>query len=136
MFTEIITTAANKPPGTEDDGHEFATTMYEQIKLVTHRMNVALYRNIDYTNNKIALHITCALFNGFTFWKIGKSASDQQEVLFAVFNFICKYPFTSSSSSLNMIADRVNSRCTRSYRSIAAAVCELIFPPAFRSSPC
>jgi ABC-type multidrug transport system permease subunit len=53
-------------------------------------MNVALYRNVDYINNKIALHVGSALFNGFTFWMIGSAARDQQEVLFAVFNFICK----------------------------------------------
>jgi ABC-type multidrug transport system permease subunit len=55
-------------------------------------MNVALYRNVDYVNNKVALHIGSALFNGFTFWMIGHSVSKQQEVLFAVFNFIFVAP--------------------------------------------
>lgn len=75
MFAEIISTAAGKPPGTEDDGHEFATSMWEQTRLVTQRMNVALYRNVDYINNKIALHLGLALFNGFTFWMIGEKSS-------------------------------------------------------------
>lgn len=33
-----------------------------------------------------------ALFNGFTFWMIGSSVASQQEVLFAVFNFIFVAP--------------------------------------------
>ena len=66
--------------------------MKEQLSLVSKRMNVALYRNVDYINNKVALHIGSALFNGFTFWMIGDSVSKQQEVLFAVFNFIFVAP--------------------------------------------
>lgn len=88
----MITDAASKPPGTVDDGHEFATTLWTQIKLVTHRMNVSLYRNNDYTNNKFALHIGSALFNGFTFWMIGNSVQDLQLRLFAIFNFIFVAP--------------------------------------------
>ncbi|KAH6638741.1 ABC transporter [Boeremia exigua] len=88
----IITDAAGKAPGTTDDGHEFATSMWTQTKLVTQRMNVSLYRNIDYVNNKIALHIGVALFVGFSFWNIGDSASDQQLVLFSLFNYIFVAP--------------------------------------------
>jgi ABC-type multidrug transport system ATPase subunit len=88
----LIADAASKPPGTVDDGHEFATPMIEQVRLVTQRMNTALYRNVDYVNNKISLHIGCALFNGFTFWMIGDSVAKQQEILFAMFNFIFVAP--------------------------------------------
>jgi len=45
---QITSEAASKPPGTTDDGHEFAMPMWQQTKLVTQRMNVALYRNVDY----------------------------------------------------------------------------------------
>ncbi|EXA28511.1 ATPase [Fusarium oxysporum f. sp. pisi HDV247] len=88
----IITDAASKPPGTTDDGHEFAITLWEQTKLVTHRMNIALYRNTDYINNKFALHVSSALFNGFTFWKIGSSVAELQLKLFTIFNFIFVAP--------------------------------------------
>ncbi|KAF5005927.1 hypothetical protein FDECE_7685 [Fusarium decemcellulare] len=88
----IISDAASKPPGTVDDGHEFATGMWEQIKLVTQRMNLSLYRNTDYINNKIALHISSALFNGFSFWSIGSSVGDLQLKLFTIFNFIFVAP--------------------------------------------
>ncbi|KAM3420040.1 hypothetical protein BST61_g3350 [Cercospora zeina] len=95
MTTEldhIISDAAAKPPGTIDDGHEFATPIWEQMKLVTQRMNTALYRNNQYTNNKFALHIGSALFNGFTFWMIGDSVTDLQLALFTIFNFIFVAP--------------------------------------------
>lgn len=88
----MISDAAGKEPGTRDDGREFATSLWTQTKLVTTRMNKALYRNTDYTNNKFALHIGTALFNGFTFWQIGSSVQDQQLVLFALFNYIFVAP--------------------------------------------
>ncbi|KAE9980928.1 hypothetical protein EG328_011946 [Venturia inaequalis] len=89
---QIVTEAAGREPGTKDDGHEFAMPLWDQTVLVTQRMNVALYRNVEYTNNKFALHIGSALFNGFTFWMIGNSVSDQQLILFAMFNFIFVAP--------------------------------------------
>ncbi|QDS72894.1 hypothetical protein FKW77_007666 [Venturia effusa] len=89
---QIITEAAAREPGTKDDGHEFAMPLWDQTKLVTHRMNVALFRNVEYTNNKFALHVSSALFNGFTFWMIGDSVTDQQLILFAMFNFIFVAP--------------------------------------------
>ncbi|KAI5292886.1 hypothetical protein KEM52_005990, partial [Ascosphaera acerosa] len=95
MMTElddIISTAAAKPPGTVDDGNEFATSLWEQTKLVCHRSNVSLYRNTDYVNNKIMLHISSALFNGFSFWMIGSAVSDLQMRLFTIFNFIFVAP--------------------------------------------
>lgn len=88
----IITDAAGKEPGTTDDGHEFATDIWTQTKLVTHRMNVSLYRNIDYVNNKFALHIGVSLFIGFSFWQIGDSVAEQQLVLFSLFNYIFVAP--------------------------------------------
>jgi ABC-type multidrug transport system ATPase subunit/ABC-type multidrug transport system permease subunit len=88
----IIKDAASKPVGSYDDGFEFAMPLWDQVKLVTQRMNVSLYRNTDYVNNKLALHIGSALFNGFSFWKIGNSIGDLQLRLFTIFNFIFVAP--------------------------------------------
>ncbi|KAK6193093.1 ATPase with role in protein import into the ER [Pestalotiopsis sp. IQ-011] len=88
----MVSDAASKPPGTVDDGHEFAMPMWSQIKIVTNRMNIALFRNTDYVNNKVTLHITSALFNGFSFWMIGDSVGDLQMRLFTVFNFVFVAP--------------------------------------------
>lgn len=88
----MIKDAADKPPGTKDDGFEFATSLWTQTKLVSNRMNVSLYRNTDYVMNKIMLHIGTALFNGFTFWMIGSGVQDLQLNLFAVFNYIFVAP--------------------------------------------
>ncbi|KAJ5485581.1 ABC multidrug transporter atrF [Penicillium diatomitis] len=89
---QIISTAAAKPPGTFDDGQEFATSVMEQTKLVTQRMSTALFRNTDYVNNKFALHFGSALFNGFSFWMIGDGIGDMQLRLFTIFNFIFVAP--------------------------------------------
>ncbi|PKS10106.1 hypothetical protein jhhlp_001856 [Lomentospora prolificans] len=88
----LIQDAAQKPPQTADDGHEFAQTLWEQIKLVTRRMNVSLYRNTDYVNNKFVLHTVQGLYHGFSFWMIGDSISDLQLKLFAIFNFVFVAP--------------------------------------------
>lgn len=88
----IIATAAASASGTQEEKNEFAMSLWDQILLVTHRANISLYRNIDYVNNKLLLHITSALFNGFTFWMVGDSASDLQLQLFALFNFIFVAP--------------------------------------------
>jgi ATP-binding cassette subfamily G (WHITE) protein 2 (SNQ2) len=91
MATElerIISDAAAKPPGFNDDSNEFATSLWMQTKLVTHRMNVSLFRNTDYVNNKLVLHIVLGLFVGFSFWKIGSTVNDLQLRLFAVWNVI------------------------------------------------
>jgi ABC-type multidrug transport system ATPase subunit/ABC-type multidrug transport system permease subunit len=89
---ELVSDAASKPPGTKDDGREFATSLWEQIKIVTHRDNVSLYRNTDYATNKFMLHIGSALFNGFSFWMIGDGVSELQLKLFTIFNFIFVAP--------------------------------------------
>jgi ABC-type multidrug transport system permease subunit/ABC-type multidrug transport system ATPase subunit len=88
----LIAGAANKPVGYVDDGHEFASSMWDQVKLVTHRMNVSLFRNIEYLDNKFILHISLSLLNGFSFWKVGDSLSDLQLRLFTIFNFIFVAP--------------------------------------------
>lgn len=88
----LVTEAAAKPAKTLDDGKEFATDLWTQTQVVTRRMNISLYRNIDYVNNKIALHIGSALFNGFSFWMIKDGVSDLQLALFANFNFLFVAP--------------------------------------------
>lgn len=88
----IDTEAAAKPPGQEDDGFEFAMPLWDQCKLVTQRMNVSLFRNTEYIDNKLALHVGSALFNAFTFWMIGNSVIDLQNRLFTIFNFIFVAP--------------------------------------------
>ncbi|KAJ5192616.1 hypothetical protein N7449_008758 [Penicillium cf. viridicatum] len=88
----MVDEAAAHPSGTIDDGHEFAATIWTQVKLVTHRMNISLFRNTEYIDNKFLLHISLALLNGFSFWMIGDSLTDLQKNLFTVFNFIFVAP--------------------------------------------
>lgn len=88
----LVSDAQSKPPATLSDGHEFAMPLPSQIAIVLARANTALFRNTDYINNKLALHIFSALFNGFSFWMIGSSVDDLQMRLFAVFTFIFVAP--------------------------------------------
>ncbi|KAB5576146.1 ABC-2 type transporter-domain-containing protein [Coniochaeta sp. 2T2.1] len=92
QLDQIVADAAAKPSNTLDDGHEFAMPLWQQIKIVSGRASLSLYRNIDYLNNKFALHIGSALFNGFSFWMIGDQVSDLQMRLFTIFQFIFVAP--------------------------------------------
>jgi ABC-type multidrug transport system ATPase subunit len=88
----IVSHAASNPTSVNDDGNEFAASIWTQTKLVTQRMNVSLYRNTEYVMNKFAMHVLLALLNGFTFWMIGDSLNDLQQNLFTVFNVIFVSP--------------------------------------------
>ncbi|EFW99559.1 ABC multidrug transporter [Grosmannia clavigera kw1407] len=89
----LIKEGASRPSASDnDDGFEFAMPLWDQIYIVTARMNVALYRNVNYVNNKLVLHITSALFNGFSFWMIKHSVSALQLRVFTIFNFIFVAP--------------------------------------------
>jgi len=95
LTTEIDTMVAQtaaEPSAVEDDGHEFAASIWTQTVLVTQRMNISLYRNTEYVTNKFVLHILLALLNGFSYWMIGDSLNDLQQVLFTVFNVIFVAP--------------------------------------------
>jgi ABC-type multidrug transport system ATPase subunit len=95
LTTEIdamVTLAASRPASLEDDGNEFAASMWTQTKLVTQRMNLSLYRNTEYVMNKLAMHVLLALLNGFTYWMIGDSLSALQQNLFTIFNIIFVSP--------------------------------------------
>lgn len=88
----MVSEAASQPSAANDDGNEFAASIWTQTKLVTQRMNVSLYRNTEYVTNKFAMHVLLALLNGFTFWMIGDSLSDLQQNLFTIFNLIFVSP--------------------------------------------
>lgn len=88
----MVSHAASIPTTVNDDGNEFAASIWTQLKLVTQRMNVSLYRNTEYVMNKLAMHVLLALLNGFTFWMIGDSLNDLQQNLFTVFNVIFVSP--------------------------------------------
>lgn len=85
---QINARCAAAPPSTVSDGREFATDLWTQLKIVTERHIVALWRKPDYIMNKIMLHIMAALFAGFTFYQVGNGVFDLQLRLFAVFNFL------------------------------------------------
>ncbi|EKD14968.1 uncharacterized protein L3040_003835 [Drepanopeziza brunnea f. sp. 'multigermtubi'] len=71
---------------------EFATPIWQQIRMVTSRTSLSLYRNTDYINNKLILHISSALFNGFTFYQVSHSVTSLHSRLFTIFNFIFVAP--------------------------------------------
>ena len=68
-----------------DDVREYAMPLATQILAVIKRDFTAYYRTPDYLLGKFMLHIVTGLFNGFTFWRTGFSATDMQSRLFSIF---------------------------------------------------
>ncbi|KAJ0414050.1 P-loop containing nucleoside triphosphate hydrolase protein [Aspergillus carlsbadensis] len=88
-ITVCIATASEKPPATDsNDSRELATPLWEQVKIVTQRMNVVRSRITDYVNNTLLLHVVLVLFNQLSFWNIGPTAAGLQLRLFTIFNFL------------------------------------------------
>jgi ATP-binding cassette subfamily G (WHITE) protein 2 (SNQ2) len=88
----VISDAASKGHSTFDDGSEFAASMWEQIRIVSHRMNVFLSWNTEYINKKLILHILLALLNGFTCLKIADDLNGLRLKFFTLFSFILVAP--------------------------------------------
>jgi ATP-binding cassette subfamily G (WHITE) protein 2 (SNQ2) len=76
----------------KQEARSFATPIWYQILLVTRRQVISLWRNPDYVWNKIGLHVSNALFGGFTFWMINDSYSGLAQRLYAIFNFVFVAP--------------------------------------------
>lgn len=55
-------------------------------------MNILLFQNTEYMDNKFAIYISLALLNSFTFQIIRDSLIDLQQNLFTIFNFIFIIP--------------------------------------------
>ncbi|KAG9016077.1 hypothetical protein FRB93_011551 [Tulasnella sp. JGI-2019a] len=89
-----------------DDDEEFASTTVTQLRLVLKRASIQLWRDVDYVKSKLLLHIFSALFNGFSFWKIGNSYADLQNRLFTVFTFIFVAPGVIAQVQPKFIANR------------------------------
>lgn len=121
----MVSHAASAPPTANDDGNEFAASIWTQIKLVTQRMNVSLYRNTEYVMNKFAMHVLLALLNGFTFWMIGDSLTDLQQNLFTVFNVIFVSPGVIAQLQ-PLFIDRRDIFEAREKKSKMVSICSLL----------
>jgi ATP-binding cassette subfamily G (WHITE) protein 2 (SNQ2) len=85
---ELEHAARSRPAAYDEQGEEFAASLWEQCKVVCHRNSVSLFRDTEYITNKFALHIFAALFNGFTYWMLGDGLTDLQNKVFTIFGFI------------------------------------------------
>ncbi|KAJ2492593.1 ATP-binding cassette transporter snq2 [Coemansia sp. RSA 2050] len=80
-----IKATAGADLGHEDDDLVYARSHMYQIRLVTRRMFLSYWRNIEYNLTRLALQVMCALIVGFSFYKLNDSATDLQNKVFAIF---------------------------------------------------
>ncbi|KAJ2077206.1 ATP-binding cassette transporter snq2, partial [Coemansia sp. RSA 988] len=76
---------SNTDQSNEDDDSIFAHGHMYQTRLVTQRMFVMYWRNIEYNLTRLALQAICALVLGFTFWNLSNGAADLQNKVMAIF---------------------------------------------------
>ncbi|WWC95636.1 hypothetical protein V866_002501 [Kwoniella sp. B9012] len=76
----------------EGEHYEYASPAWLQLKLVSKRASIQLWRDTEYVFNKIALHVAAALLNGFSFWKIGNTYADLQNRVFSTFMYVFVAP--------------------------------------------
>jgi ATP-binding cassette subfamily G (WHITE) protein 2 (SNQ2) len=67
------------------DDREYAMPYPQQWLAVVRRSFVSLWRDPEYVQGVVLLHIFTGLFNGFTFWNLGQSQIDMQSRLFSIF---------------------------------------------------
>lgn len=67
------------------DDREYAMPYPQQWLAVVRRNFVAIWRDPEYVQGMVMLHIITGLFNGFTFWNLGQSSVDMQSRLFSIF---------------------------------------------------
>ncbi|CAK4034456.1 ABC-2 type transporter [Lecanosticta acicola] len=70
----------------------YATSLLTQTLAVLKRAFVAQWRKPEYVYGKIIMHVSCALFNGFSFYKIGYSSLDMQSRMFSIFLVLAVAP--------------------------------------------
>ncbi|KAH3949707.1 hypothetical protein HBI56_022370 [Parastagonospora nodorum] len=75
--------AAKNKEATDD--REYAMPYPQQWLAVVKRSFVAIWRDPEYVQGVMMLHIFTGLFNGFTFWNLGQSSVDMQSRLFSIF---------------------------------------------------
>ena len=73
---------------TSAPAHEFAAPVWDQIVLLTKRMFVHQWRDPSYMYGRLFTAFVVALFNGFTFWKLGDTVADMQNRMFTCFIII------------------------------------------------
>lgn len=85
----FITDRRSAPSGAGESSKlansEYATSWPLQTITVIKRSYISFWRAPEYVVGLFALHILCALFNSFTFYKLGDSSIDMQSRLFSIF---------------------------------------------------
>ncbi|ODO07726.1 hypothetical protein I350_03300 [Cryptococcus amylolentus CBS 6273] len=103
---DLIDTGSKLASAVEGDEFEYASTKGAQLRLVTKRASVQLWRNTEYVMNKVTLHISAALINGFSFWKLGDDYADIKNRIFTIFLFVFVAPGVIAQTQPKFLRNR------------------------------
>lgn len=70
---------------TDDDGTEFAASVWLQTTMLTKRTFRQYWRDPSYLYGKLFVSVIIGIFNGFTFYQLGNSIQDMQNRMFTAF---------------------------------------------------
>lgn len=98
--------ATVRPAADDEDAYEYAATRWTQLRVVTRRACTQIYRNTDYTRNKMVLHAATGLISGFSWFKIGNSLADLQNRMFSLLMFVFIAPGVMVQTQPKFIKNR------------------------------
>ncbi|KAI0898949.1 ATP-binding cassette transporter [Annulohypoxylon nitens] len=70
---------------TEQDALTYATSPWEQVRVVLHRAFLNYWRDPDYVISKMQLNVWMGLINGLTFLQLSDNMADARNRLFSIF---------------------------------------------------
>jgi hypothetical protein len=79
-----------------------ATSFWYQLKTVTKRTSVALWRSPDYVFTRIFVHFFISLFVSLPFLNLGRSTSDLQYRVFSMYVFVFFYFLEACNDTLHL----------------------------------
>ena len=95
LLSEIsrIHSERSKVPAKETIEYEYASPVWLQTTMLTRRMFTQHWRDPSYYYGKLFVAVIIGIFNGFTFYKLGRTIADLQDRMFTSF-LICLIPPT------------------------------------------
>ncbi|KAL8815294.1 MAG: hypothetical protein Q9223_005559, partial [Gallowayella weberi] len=78
----------SKLPAKETTQYEYASPVWQQTTSLTRRMFTQHWRDPSYYYGKLFVAVITAVFNGFTFYKLGNTVADLQNRMFTSFLII------------------------------------------------
>ena len=84
-ISRINNTRSQIPVSSTTSQHEFASSTWDQTTMLTKRLFTQYWRDPSYLYGKLFVSVIVAIFNSFTFYKLGNTVQDMENRMFTSF---------------------------------------------------